>query len=131
MPSDRSSLDGLPPYRVLRTGGTAAASAPAASLEIFPNPAFPGFSPETRYSSFAAAAGLSQQHPADDKVIPSLVVNNPENAHVCPRSALIGGFLYDTSLTSNALDRVGGHCLRCSSVCSADTAARSDFPFKP
>ena len=68
--------------------GTAAA---AASLEIFPNPAFP---------SFAAAVVLSQR--PDDKVIPSIVVNNPENSHV---SSALGGFSYDTSI---ALDRVGG-----------------------
>ena len=66
------------------------------------------------HSSFAAAVVLSQR--PDDKVIPSIVVNNPENSHV---ASALGGFSDDTSI---ALDRVGGHCLRCSSVCSAGSS---------
>ena len=73
---------------------------------------------ETRYSSFAAALGLSL-HP-DDKVIPSIVVNNSENAHVCP-SALEGLSAWHIAYVASKMlwnDEVGGGCLRCSSVCS-------------
>ena len=72
---------------------------------------------ETRYSSFAAALGLSL-HP-DDKVIPSIVVNNSENAHVCP-SALEGLSAWHIAYVASKMlwnDEVGGGCLRCSSVC--------------